>query len=110
MDVSRFLPDRLQGLIGRKPTAVLIWREQIATLRCVALFDVLYWRWRWILKMLQFLHHNSIHFAEVKFYFTRLFGDEMRAFALVSPYSPPNEYLVQVSHNTLITCMYQGEE
>ena len=46
----------------------------------------------------------------MRFYFSRTFGGEKRAFALVSPYSPPNDYLGKISHNTLIACMYQGDE
>ena len=32
-----------------------------------------------------------------------------RAFAVVSPYSPPNEHLLEVSYNTLVVCRYQGD-
>ena len=60
--------------------------------------------------MLQILHHNAIHFAEVKFYFSKRVGDDLLAFALVSLYSPPNEYLLQKSFGTLAVCEYQGEE
>ena len=63
-----------------------------------------------MLKILQILHDDAIHFAEVKFYFTKTFGDETRAFALVSPYSPPEEYLLQTSHSTLVVCRHQAEE
>jgi hypothetical protein len=34
----------------------------------------------------------------------------MQAFALVSPYSPPNGHLLQVSHGTLVVCRYRGDE
>ena len=63
-----------------------------------------------ILKTRQLLHHNVIHFAEVQFYFTKTFGDESRALALVSLYSPPDNYLLQLSSDTLVVCRYQGEE
>jgi len=33
-----------------------------------------------------------------------------RAFAVVSPYSPPNKHLLGVSHNTLAVCRYQGDD
>jgi hypothetical protein len=55
------------------------------------------------------LHHDSIHFAEARFYFTRLIAGETRAFALVSLYSPPNAYLLQESNNTLVVCGHQGD-
>lgn len=58
---------------------------------------------------LQFLRHDAIHFAEVKFYFTKRFGGETRAFALVSPYSPPNEYLLRMTSDTLVVCRHEGE-
>ena len=32
-----------------------------------------------------------------------------RALALVSLYSPPDEYLLQLSNNTLVVCRHQGE-
>lgn len=38
-----------------------------------------------------------------------MFEDKLRAFALVSLYSPPNEFLLQTSHTTLAVCKYQGE-
>src|SRR5579872_70062 len=61
--------------------------------------------------LLQFLRHHvgRYHFAEVKFYFTKSIGDEMRAFALVAPYHVPVEELLQISHNTLVVCKYQDE-
>lgn len=39
-----------------------------------------------------------------------MLGGETRAFALVSPYSPPIQYLLEVSNSTLVVCMYQGED
>ena len=56
------------------------------------------------------MHHDVVHFAEVKFYFTKTLGDKLRAFALVSLYSPPNEYLLRSSYTTLVVCRYRGEE
>jgi hypothetical protein len=38
-----------------------------------------------------------------------MFGDESKAFALVSLYSPPNEYLLEQSHTTLAVCRYHGD-
>jgi len=58
----------------------------------------------------QFLHHDAIHFGEVNFYFTRLLGGEMRAFVLLSPYSPPDGHLAAVSYNSLLVCTHQGED
>ena len=43
------------------------------------------------------------------FYFTKTIRGETRAFALISPYSAPNEHLLNASHNTLIVCRYQSE-
>ena len=58
--------------------------------------------------MLQILHDGTIHFAEVKYYFAKKFNGETRGFALVLPYSPPNEYLLHISNNTLVVCRYEG--
>ena len=38
-----------------------------------------------------------------------MFGDELRAFALVSLYSPPDEHILNFTNNTLAVCMYRGE-
>ena len=43
--------------------------------------------------VLQICRQDTIDFAEVSFYFTVAFGDEIRAFALVFFYSPANEHL-----------------
>lgn len=56
------------------------------------------------------MHHGGIHFAEVKFYFVKKFGDSLQAFALASLFSPPNEYLLRHSSGTLVVCEYRGEE
>ena len=61
------------------------------------------------LKALQILCHGAIYFGEVKFYFLKMFGGEIQAFALVSLYSLPNKYLLQCSHATLAVCRYNGE-
>jgi hypothetical protein len=45
----------------------------------------------------------------VKFYFTKTSGGETRELALVSLYSPPNQYLLDNSSGALIVCRYQGE-
>lgn len=58
----------------------------------------------------QILRQDVIHFAEVRFYFTKSVGGATRAFALVSPYSAPDEYLLQVSNGTLVACRYQGND
>ena len=60
-------------------------------------------------KTTQILYHGVIHFAKVKFYFIKTLGGEPQAFALVSLYSPPNEYLLQATYGTLAVCRYQGE-
>jgi len=39
-----------------------------------------------------------------------MFGDTPRALALVSIYSPPDEYLLRHTHTTLAVCRRQGEE
>jgi len=62
----------------------------------------------YVLKESQISRHGVIYFAEVHFYFIKTFGDEQRAFALVSPYSPPNEYILQSTYDTLVVCRYQG--
>ena len=59
--------------------------------------------------MPQILCHGRINFAEVKFYFTKTSGGVTRAFALVSLYSPPDEYLLGHSHGTLLVCRYHGD-
>jgi hypothetical protein len=38
-----------------------------------------------------------------------MIGNESRAFALVSLYSPPNEYLLKYTNTTLAVCRYRGE-
>ena len=60
-------------------------------------------------RTLQILHDGTIYFAEVKYYFAKRFDGETRGFALVTPYSPPNEYLLQISHDTLVVCRYEGD-
>jgi len=60
--------------------------------------------------LIQILHEGYIHFAEVRFYFTKTLGDMSRAFALVSIYSPPDEYLLRHSNTALVVCRYRGEE
>lgn len=61
-----------------------------------------------LLKTLQILLDGLIHFAEVYFFFAQTFGDEVQSFALVSIYSPPNEYLLETTHSTLVVCKYEG--
>ena len=60
-------------------------------------------------KTLQILHHGVIHFTEVSFYFFKMFGEGLRAFALVLLYSLPNEYLLWTMSDTLAVCRYQGD-
>jgi len=69
----------------------------------------IYFSLTYTLKAPQILHHNVIHFGEVKYYFLKMFGDESRAFALVSLYSPPNEHILQMTHHTLLVCRYRGD-
>lgn len=38
-----------------------------------------------------------------------MFGDETRAFALVSLYDPPNQHLVRTTYETLVVCRSQCE-
>ena len=59
------------------------------------------------LKVPQILRDNVIHFAEVKFYFIKTVDGKTRAYALVVPFSPPNEYLLRISYETLIVCRYE---
>ena len=60
--------------------------------------------------MIQILHEGAVHFAEVRFYFIKTIRDTARAFAIVSIYSPPDEYILQHTRATLIVCGYRGEE
>jgi len=72
--------------------------------------------WSWlefdkrVLTISQILHQDIVRFAEVKFFFIKVFGGVPNGFAIVSLYSPPNEHLLRLSHNTLIVCGYQGEQ
>lgn len=63
-----------------------------------------------MLTALQILHQDVIYFGEVKYYFLEKFGNESRAFALVSFYSPPNEYILQRTFHTLLVCRYRGDQ
>lgn len=45
----------------------------------------------------------------MKFYFTRTRRGETRELALVSLYSPPNQYLLDFSSGALVVCRHQGE-
>lgn len=60
--------------------------------------------------MTKILHEGAVHFAEVYFYFIKTLAGTPRAFAIVSIYSPPDDYLLQQSHTTLVVCGHQGEE
>ena len=51
-----------------------------------------------------------ICFAEVKFYFLKTFGGTSEALAIISLYSPPDNYLLYIIHNALCVCKYQGED
>ena len=66
-------------------------------------------RFCYSLNTLQILCHNAIYFGEVKFYFFKIFGDKLWAFALISLYSSPNKYLLQHTHDTLTACRYFGD-
>ena len=57
----------------------------------------------------QILCQGAIYFGEIKFYFLKAFGNELRAFALVSFYSPSNEYLLQYTQTTLAVCRHCSE-
>jgi hypothetical protein len=63
-----------------------------------------------LLNVPQISHHGVIHFAEVMFFFTKTVGGEAGAFALVSKFSRPNDYLLSSTQDTLIVCRHQGEE
>lgn len=39
-----------------------------------------------------------------------MFGDDLRAFALISLYSPPDEDLLRLSCNALVVCGYLGDD
>ena len=59
---------------------------------------------------MQVLHQNVIRFAEVKYYFMKIFGGTSKALAIISLYSLPDEYLLHRTYDTLCVCRYQGEE
>lgn len=63
-----------------------------------------------MLNMLQIVYQNTIRFAEVKFFFIKIFGGEPTALALVSLYTPAEEYFLHLTHDTLIVCGYRGEQ
>ena len=108
-DDSGSPPSRPPDLDGKNWNGVRTWHGQIAISRYVAQSS-LELAYMYVFNILQVLYHGAIHFAEVKFYFTKTFGDESQAFALVSLYLPPNKHLLQITHNTLVICKYQGEE
>jgi len=58
----------------------------------------------------QIVYQDVIRFAEVKFFFLKTFGGTTKALAIVSLYSPPDDYLLYLTHNTLCVCEYQGED
>lgn len=59
--------------------------------------------------MLQILHQDATYIGEVRYYFIRIIGGELQAFALISLYSPPNEYLLTSTQSTLAVSRYCGE-
>jgi hypothetical protein len=59
--------------------------------------------------LLKFLHQDAVYVGEVKYYFFKIFGVELRAFALVSLFSPPNEHILKSTQTTLPVCRYYGE-
>ena len=61
-------------------------------------------------KYIQILYQDTIQFAEVKFFFIKIFAGEPTGLALVSLYTPADGYLLDLTHNTLIVCGYQGEQ
>jgi len=40
----------------------------------------------------------------------KTFGNTSEVLAVVSLYSPPNEYLLRLTYDTLCVCEYQGED
>jgi hypothetical protein len=54
-------------------------------------------------------HQGAIHFTEVQFHFTKMFGDNTQTFALVLLYHLPNQHFVQTTYDTLVVCRYLCE-
>ena len=63
-----------------------------------------------MLTVSQILYQGTIRFAEVKYFFIKNLGGELIGLAIVSLYSLPNEYLLQLTNDTLIVCGYQGDQ
>jgi len=63
----------------------------------------------YVLNGSQISRHGVVSFAEVHFYFIKVFGDGPRAFALISLYSPPNEHILRSTSDTLVVCRHQHE-
>ncbi|EMD33759.1 hypothetical protein CERSUDRAFT_67897 [Gelatoporia subvermispora B] len=54
--------------------------------------------------------NGNVHFAEVQYFFLARIGTTKRALALVSLYSPPDVNLLQISHHTVYSCEYRGQD
>ena len=108
-DASNFPLIKLRNPGGRRWNGVLTWQEPTGTSRYGSGF-ILKFNRQILNTAPQILHHGLVNFAQVRFYFTEVLQEEMRAFALVSLYSPANDHLLGYSNGTLIVCRYQGEE
>jgi hypothetical protein len=50
-----------------------------------------------------------VRFAQVYYYFQALINETETTLAVVSLYSLPHEELLEYSHHTLLSCVYQGD-
>ena len=104
---------KLQILIGQNCYSA--WKEKqkllekCRTARNVKVYSPFYNCLNFSLIYFQILLDNEIHLAEVYFFIHLTHKGHNLALALVSLYSTPNPKLLEVSHNTLWLCEYQGD-
>ena len=55
------------------------------------------------------MYQDATYVAEVRYYFFNVFRGELRPFALVSLFSPPNQYILESTQTTLAVCRYYGD-
>lgn len=55
---------------------------------------------------LQFTANGASHIADIEYFFRLRFGDAVHSLALVSMFSPPDEELLEESHNAVYICHY----
>ena len=62
-----------------------------------------------LLNLAQFYSGHELRFAEVYYYFRITIKETEKTLALVSVYSPPHSELLKLSHHTLLSCTYEGD-